>query len=321
VTVHHLAATPETTRIGVFDAAFPPVLTIQSGDTVVIECISGRPAVLPLPDSGYHIPKGLAAVLAARPDMPATHILTGPIAIAGAMPGDMLEVHIEAVSPAADWGYCNIRPLAGTLPHDFDTSEIFRINVDRARGLCRLPWGAELKLSPFLGIMAVAPRAAYGTIRSTEPRLHGGNMDNKELIAGSTLYLPVWEAGALFVAGDGHGLQGDGEVCVNALEMCLDARLRFRLHKAGAAGRPPLRRPYAETAQHIITMGFHPSLDGALKQALRDMIDYICARSRRTRAEAYMLCSLAVDFRVTQSVNGEKGIHGMLSKAIALDDC
>ena len=315
MTEHHLAATPETTRIGQFDAAFPPVLTVRSGDSVAVECVSGRADVLPAPGTGMTVPRALADILAAHRPLGPGHILTGPIAVEGAMPGDTLEVRIDAVEPGADWGYNLVRPLAGTLPEDFHEPTLMHVAVDRERRTCRLPWGTELALAPFFGVMGVAPPPAFGTIATKEPRLHGGNLDNKELTAGSTLFLPVWVEGACFSVGDGHGVQGDGEVCVTALEMCLNGRLTFVLHKR-AGPEPALRYPRAETPTHFISMGLHESMDQAMKAALREMIAFICARTSLSREQAYQFCSLAVDFRVTQSVNGEKGVHGMLHKGL-----
>lgn len=312
MTQHRLAATPETVRIGQFDATFPPVLTVKSGETVAVQCVSGRPGVLPGPESGLHVPEALRAIIAANPNPPAGHIVTGPIAIEGAEPGDTLEVRIDAIEPGADWGYNTIRPLAGTLPEDFHETVLMHIPVDKARGVCTLPWGTELPMAPFFGVMGVAPPPALGTIGSKEPRLHGGNLDNKELTAGSSLFLPVWVPGACFSVGDGHGVQGDGEVCVTALEMCLDGTFTFVLHKGAA----PLRYPRAETPTHFISMGMHEDMDQAMKTALREMIAFICARSNLSREQAYQFCSLAVDFHVTQSVNGEKGVHGMLKKGL-----
>ncbi len=309
---HRLQATPETVRIGQFDATFAPVLTIQSGDTVDIECVSGRPGVLPPPGSPLLVPDALHAIIAANPDPPPGHIVTGPIAIHGAEPGDTLEIRIDSIEPGANWGYNVIRPLAGTLPEDFHETVLMHIPVDRARRTCTLPWGTELALAPFFGVMGVAPPPALGTIGSKEPRLHGGNLDNKELTAGSSLFLPVWVPGACFSVGDGHGVQGDGEVCVTALEMCLDGRFTFILHK-GQAGTA-LKYPRAETPTHYISMGMHEDMDQAMKTALREMIAFICSRSNLSREQAYQFCSLAVDFHVTQSVNGEKGVHGMLKK-------
>jgi acetamidase/formamidase len=311
MTQHRLRANPETVRIGVFNAAFPPVMTIESGDTVEVQCVSGRESVMPPPDSPFTIPPELSAIVAANPGVQAGHIVTGPIAIAGAMPGDTLEVRIEQIVPGADWGYNVIRPLAGTLPEDFHETTLMHIPVDRGRGVCTLPWGTELTLAPFFGVMGVAPPPEFGTIASKEPRIHGGNLDNKEMTAGSTLFLPVWVPGANFSVGDGHGVQGDGEVCVTALEMCLTGTFTFILHSGQA-----LKMPRAETPTHYISMGLNEDLDQAMKQALREMIAFICSRSNLSREQAYSFCSLAVDFHVTQTVNGEKGVHGLLKKGL-----
>jgi acetamidase/formamidase len=311
---HRLPATPETVRWGMFDAAFPPVLTVNSGDTVVIECVSGGADVMPPPGSGMAIPPALAAIQAAVPRGPG-HIVTGPVAVAGAQPGDMLEVAIESIAFGADWGFCGFRPLAGTLPEEFPERFLTHIPIDRARRTCRLPYGVELPLAPFFGVMGVAPPPHYGTLSTVQPREHGGNLDNKELGEGATLFLPVWAPGALFSAGDGHGVQGDGEVCINALETCLTGTFRLTLHARNGPARL-LVHPRAETATHHVTMGMNEDLDLAMKQALREMIALICARSNLSRQQAYQFCSLAVDFRVTQTVNGEKGVHGMLRKGL-----
>lgn len=311
---HRLASTPDTVRFGMFDAAFDPVLTVNSGDSITFDCVSGGPEVMPPPGSPYAVPAALQAIHAANPARIGPHILTGPVAIAGAEPGDMLEVRIEAIAPNNDWGYCAVRPLAGTLPEDFPERYVSHIAVDAVRGVCKPAWGPELPLAPFFGTMGVAPPARYGRLSSREPREHGGNMDNKELGAGATLYLPVWVAGANFSVGDGHGRQGDGEVCVNALEMGLTGTFTFVLHKA--TGGAAFTWPRAETPTHHILMGFNEDLDLAMKQALRQTIDFITARSSLTRVQAYQFCSLAVDFRVTQTVNGEKGVHALLQKGL-----
>jgi acetamidase/formamidase len=311
MTTHTLRASPETVRIGVFNALFPPVMTIESGDRVEVQCVSGRESVMPPADAPFTIPPELSAIIAANPGSQAGHIVTGPIAVAGAMPGDTLEIRIEKIVPGADWGYNVIRPLAGTLPEDFHETTLMHIPVDPARGVCSLPWGTELALAPFFGVMGVAPPPEFGTIASKEPRIHGGNLDNKEMTAGSTLFLPVWVPGANFSVGDGHGVQGDGEVCVTALEMCLTGTFTFVLHKGMA-----LKMPRAETPTHFISMGLNEDLDQAMKQALREMIAFICGRTNLSREQAYSFCSLAVDFHVTQTVNGEKGVHGMLKKGL-----
>ena len=311
---HRLTSTPETVRFGIFDAAFPPVLTIDSGDSVRFECVSGGPEVMPSAESGFEIPPALAAIHAAGLERLGPHILTGPVAIRGAEAGDRLEVRVLSVEPAADWAYCAVRPLAGTLPDEFPERVISHIPVDRARRTCKPDWGPDLPLRPFFGTMGVAPPARYGRLSSREPREHGGNLDNKELTAGSTLLLPVWIEGALFSVGDGHGRQGDGEVCTNALEMGLTGELEFMLHTRGAGA--PFGWPRAETPTHHITMGLDEDLDVAMRDALRRMIDLICENTTLSRVHAYQFCSLAVDFRVTQTVNGEKGVHGMLEKGV-----
>jgi acetamidase/formamidase len=316
MTLHTLRAAPDTVRIGVFDAEFPAIMTIESGDTVQVQCVSGREEVMPPPGSDLIVPPELAAILAANPDSRAGHIVTGPIAIAGAMPGDMLEIRIEKIVAGANWGYNLIRPLAGTLPEDFHKTTLMHIPVDQERLICTLPWGTELQMAPFFGVMGVAPPPAFGRIASKEPRVHGGNLDNKEMTAGSTLFLPVWVPGANFSVGDGHGVQGDGEVCVTALEMCLTGTFTFILHRGDGPNRPLLRVPRAETADHFISMGLNEDLDQAMKQALREMIAFICTRSNLSREQAYSFCSLAVDFHVTQTVNGEKGVHGLLKKGL-----
>ena len=316
MTTYGVGATPQTIRWGMFSADYPPVLTINDGDTVVLECVSGAPDVMPAPSSNLRVPAALQAIHDAHPARLGPHILTGPVAIAGAEPGDMLEVHIDAIELGADWGFCGHRALAGTLPEDFPERFLSHITVDRQSNTCELPWGITLPLSPFFGVMGVAPKPSYGVISTKEPRDHGGNLDNKELGAGSTLFLPVWVAGANFSAGDGHGVQGDGEVCVNALEMCLTGTFTMKLHKGGGLRDPVLRYPRGETATHFISMGMNEDLDLAMKQALREMIAFICSRSNLSRDQAYQFCSLAGDFHVTQTVNGEKGVHGMLRKGL-----
>jgi acetamidase/formamidase len=183
--------------------------------------------------------------------------------------------------------------------------------IDRQRGVATLPWGTELKLAPFFGVMGTAPPPEYGLQSSIEPREYGGNMDLKELVAGTTLYLPVFVEGGRFSVGDGHGAQGDGEVCLTALETALTGTFRLILRKDLA-----FKLPRAETATHWITLGFDPDLDDAAKIALREMIQLVVAATGLAAEEAYMLCSVACDLRVTQLVDGNKGIHAMLAKSL-----
>jgi acetamidase/formamidase len=307
---HHLKASAETCHWGFFDAVRKPVLTIDSGDQVTVDSLSGGPELIPT--SGFHVPPELAEVHAgAERFAGGPHILTGPIAVKGAKPGQVLEVRILDVKLRQDWGYNAIRPLVGTLPDDFHETRVIHIPLDGKRGVGRLPWGLELPLAPFFGVMGVAPPKAWGRITSIVPRAHGGNLDNKELVAGTTLFLPVFVEGAMFSCGDGHGVQGDGEVCITAIETALEGTFELILRDDLA-----FRYPRAETPEHYITMGMDPDLDQCAVMALRDMIRLICERSNLSKEDAYTLCSLAADLRVTQTVNGSKGIHVMLKKSL-----
>jgi acetamidase/formamidase len=307
---HRVDAGPETVHWGFFDAALKPLITIESGDEVTVSTVSGPPEVMPTPDSGLTVPPALPAIHARVPPRLGPHIMTGPVAVRGAKAGQVLEVRIKSIKLHYDWGYNVIRPLAGALPDDFAKTRLIHIPLDGTRMIGRLPWGLELPLKPFFGVMVVAPPAAWGAVGSPPPRRNGGNLDNKELVAGTTLYLPIHVDGALFSVGDGHGVQGDGEVCITAIETGLIGT--FELHV-----REDLRLewPMAETPTELITMGFDPDLDDAAVIALRNMLDLICARTNLSREDAYTLCSLAADLRVTQVVNGSKGIHMVLSKA------
>jgi acetamidase/formamidase len=230
--------------------------------------------------------------------------------VADAEPGDVLEVRIVDVQLRQDWGYNAIRPLAGALPEDFHETRILHIPLDAEAMVAHLPWGVDLPLRPFFGVMGTAPPPGWGAVTSIIPRAFGGNLDNKELVPGTTLYLPVFNEGALFSAGDGHAVQGDGEVCVTAIETSLAGTFELVLRKD-----LDLAFPRAETASHYITMGMDPDLDDAAKQALRDMIRLIQERSNLTAEDAYTLCSLAADLRVTQIVNQHNGVHVMLAKS------
>lgn len=308
MTDHILAAGSETCHWGWFDAAEPPALTIESGDRVTIETVSGDEAALP--PAGFHVPPELHEIHAQSPRQTPGHILTGPVAVAGAEPGDVLAVEIEAVSLRQDWGWNVIRPLAGTLQDDFHETRRLNIPLDAERMTARLPWGLDLPLRPFFGVMGVAPPPAWGRIGSIVPRANGGNIDNKELIAGATLLLPVFVPGALFSCGDGHGAQGDGEVCVTAIETALTGTFRLTVRKDLA-----LAAPRAETPTHLITMGLDPDLDRCAETALRDMIRLLGEAAGLSAEDAYTLCSLAADLRITQTVNGSKGVHCMIEKA------
>lgn len=308
---HLVKASPETCAWGYFDASLAPVLEVASGETVTIETVSGGPDHIPPEDGGFYIPPELFDIHQRSERMLPGHILTGPVAVKGAKPGHVLQVDILDVQLRQDWGWNLIRPLAGTLPDDFQNGRTEIIPLDREAMLGRLSWGLDLPLKPFFGVMGVAPPPNWGRISTIQPRVHGGNIDNKELVAGTTLYLPVHAEGALFSCGDGHGVQGDGEVCVTAIETALEGTFRLTLRDDMT-----LDLPRAETPTHLITMGMHESLDRCAETALRDMIALITDRTGLSREDAYMLCSLAGDLRVTQTVNGNKGVHMMMETAL-----
>ena len=306
--IPRIDAGPDTVHWGFFDAKLLPILTIDSGDRVTISSVSGTPELLPPPP--FRIPPALPAIHAANgPQRFFGHMCTGPVAVRRAKAGQTLQVDIEAIDLHYDWGYNVVRPLAGALPDDFADQRTIHIALDKARMMGRLPWGQEIPLRPFFGVMAVAPPAAWGTITTLPPRRNGGNLDNKELVAGTTLYLPIFTDGALFSVGDGHGAQGDGEVCVTAIETGLVGTFRLTVRDD-----MQLEWPLAETPTHMITMAFDPDLDDGVVIALRQMIDLVCARAGLDRYQAYALLSLAADLRITQVVNGNKGIHVMLDK-------
>jgi acetamidase/formamidase len=309
---HRLSVTDETVHWGYFDAKLPPVLRIQSGDRVTIETISGTPQILSGADASFQILPDYELVFARHQRGLGPHILTGPIYIEGAEPGDTLEVEILDVQLRQNWGFNLILPLNGALPEDFrETSRVLYLPVNRAMLTAQMPWGSNLPLAPFFGVLANAPPRAYGAVTSLIPREFGGNLDNKELRPGATLFLPVFNEGALFSVGDGHAVQGDGEVCTTALETALQGTFKLTVRKD-----IHLRLPRAETPSHHVTMAFDVDLDNAAKDALRDMLRLLGDKAGLSREDAYTLVSLAGDVRVTQLVNGNKGIHVMIPKSV-----
>ncbi len=305
---HRLASTPETVCWGYWDAAASPVLRIQPGDIVTIDTVSGGPETVP---PGRAPMADLAAIHArAEPDL-GPHILTGPIHVTGAARGDALAVRILDLRVRQDWGWMLHLPDWGALPERFPERRVIDVPLDLASMTARPHWGGAVPLAPFLGNFGVAPAPDVGRVTSVAPREFGGNMDNKALTVGATVYFPVFVDGALFSAGDGHAAQGDGEVCVTAVEAPLEATLAFELIKGWS-----LAAPRAETDSHLISMGMHEDLDEAARLALGDMIDWLVASFGMAEADAYSLCSIAGDLRVTQVVDVNKGVHCMLPKAV-----
>jgi len=307
---HFLPADVGTVHRGTFDAAIAPVLTIESGDTVEITSLSGDPADLPPAQSGFTVSAEHRRVLERVPTGLGPHFMTGPIAVKGAVPGDELVIDVLAMELACDWGWNRTRAGKGTLPDEFPDERRMHIGIDRQRRIVKMPWGLELAAVPFFGVIGVAPPAADGPLTSVIPRAWGGNIDCRHLGAGARLHLPVFNDGALLSAGDGHALQGDGEVCLTAVETGLRGTLRVTLAKqTGIAG------PWAETPTHIIALAFDPDLDVAAQSAVRAMVRLIQRLGGLPAPDAYTLCSIAADVHVTQLVNVHKGAHVMLAKS------
>ncbi len=312
-----LMPSPQTVNIGNFNAANRPVLRINSGDIVTIEASTQiEPEAVDasgvVPPSA--VPQYVRDIYRTVKDRgPGPHILTGPVFVSGAMPGDVLEVRILQIELATDYGYNRQRPYTGALPDDFTAFWQRIIPIDRRNRTATVAPGVVVPLThPFFGTMGVAPPEVMGRISSGPPGVHAGNMDNKELGAGSILYLPVHVPGALFSVGDGHGAQGDGEVDLSAIETNLRGRFQFVVRKD-----MKLVWPRAETPTHWIVMGLNPNLDEAMKIAVRETISFLTQRfPKLTREEAYEIASVAVDYHVTQVVDGTVGVHGMIPKAI-----
>jgi acetamidase/formamidase len=311
--IHELKASPATVHRGFFDATLKPVLTIDSGDIVRLETASGNPRFfesIGVPKD--KIPAELYAVFEGVEDVNrGDHTLNGPIAVRGAQPGDTLEIRIRSVDVRLPIAGQSFVPNRGLLPEDFPYEKARALWIDLDRKTIEYAPGVHVPVKPFWGVMGVAPPLSMGRVPSGPPNIFGGNLDNRDLGTGSTLFLPVHVPGALLSFGDGHAAQGHGEVCLSAVETSLRGEVQIVLHK----GRR-LRWPRAETATHYITMGLAADLDDATKIATREMLDLLVETKGLSREDAYMLASAAMDLIVTQVVDGTKGIHAMMPKAI-----
>ncbi len=303
MTVHHVDVSPETVR-GRFNRDLPPVLTIDPGDTVVYQTLDAS--------WGYLGERAFGRPQQIKPnrEIDTGHALTGPVAVGGAEPGDILEVHIGTLTPGR-WGWT----WAGPQKHrarDYlgltDEADIaWNIDLDRGVATDSAGRGIQISLHPFMGVMGNCP-AEHGDLPTAPPRRVGGNLDCKELVSGSTLWLPVEIEGALFSVGDGHGAQGDGEAGSTGIECPMErVELTLRLRKDMT-----LEAPRAETPAGTLTLGFGSDLDDAAREALSGMLDYMTERYPLTRAEAGVIASLAVDLHITQVVNGTVGVHALL---------
>lgn len=311
---YQLKATPKTIAWGYYDASAPPVLKIKSGESVEFQTlITSSPTRLEgagvAPDQVEQNLRDIYKEVTNKG--PGGHILNGPVYVEGAEPGDTLEVRIQKIDLAIPYAYNGFSPGRGFLPEDFPYARMRIIPLDRERMIAKFAPNIEIPLHPFFGSMGVAPPEVSGRISSAPPWIHGGNMDNKELVAGTTVFYPVHARGALFFIGDGHAGQGNGEVDITAMETSLVGTLQFIVHKD-----MKIKWPRAETPTHYISMGFHEDLNEATKLAVREMIDFLVNEKHLSRDDAYMLTSVAGDVDITELVDGNKGVHVMLPKNI-----
>jgi len=311
---YKLKVTPETLAWGYYWAGAKPVLSVQSGDTVEIQTVSGNPATL----EAAGLPAGqiqpelrrLYAEVPAESKGPGGHLLTGPIAIAGAQPGDVLEVRIREIRLDVPYAY-NSAGRNGFLADVFPQGRTKIIPLDRKRMIGQFAPGIDVPLKPFFGSMGIAPPESAGRVNSAPPGMHAGNLDNKELVAGTTLYIPVHAPGALFEVGDGHAGQGNGEVDITAMETSLTGVFQFIVHHD-----KHLKWPRAETPTHYITMGLDPDLTQAARLCALETIDFLVDEKHLSRDDAYALTSVAINLEITQLVDGTKGVHAMIPKSL-----
>ena len=314
--VHVVPSTKETVQLGVYDTNLPPILTIDSGD------------VISFPDTWSHflnemqpgVPVETLARLRVSNPGKGPHSIIGPIAVNKAEPGDVLEIRHQRIRPY-EWGAVFSNPGSlgtGLLPEDYAQGQIKYVDLDLSAMTSKFMPNITVPLKPFQGTLGVAPPDGFfpplrpGVTSSVPPGPHGGNLDLSELSEGSTLYVPVWKPGALIYTGDSHAVQGDGEICLTALETRMkELRIQVILHK-----QKNLAWPAAETDSHWIIIGLDKDLNVAMAMAARNAIKFLAARAKISELDAYALCSVAVSFRVTQVVDIVRGVHALIPKTI-----
>jgi acetamidase/formamidase len=312
-----LMPTPKTVAWGWYDAAGTPVLRVASGDEVTVRALSTcNPQGLVRAGLDSSRVEQLAKdIYAARSSMktgPGGHILTGPIYVEGADSGDVLEVRFKTIRPAITYACNSFSNRSGFLPEDFPGPGHTKIiELDTVKNVGHFANGITIPLHPFFGSVGVAPPASMGRLNSAPPGIHAGNLDNKELVAGTTLYIPVWTKGALLEIGDGHAGQGNGEVDITAMETSLISRMQLVVRKD-----MHLTWPRGETPTHYIAMGTDSALVKATKTAVRQAIELLVQVKGMTREDAYQLISVSSDVDITQLVDGTVGVHVMIPKAI-----
>ncbi len=317
-----LRSTPETVLWGYIAANLAPALTIKPGQIVQIEALSHQGLTTNQDPERFFASFGIRAqeVLqdaktvyaeVKRPKGASVHILTGPIYIDGAEAGDTLEIRVLDIKFRVPYGVNNTGPGKGVLPKLLKEPSAKLIRLDLERRVALFSNDIEIPLNPFMGIMAVSPPTSLGMVSSTPPGAWGGNIDLKFTGIGSTLYLPVFNKGAQFFTGDGHAVQGDGEVDGGAIEISLLPTLQFLLHKGKT-----IKQPRVETASDYLTTGLNVDLNEATRIALQEAVDFLQAEKGMTAADAYALSSLAVDLGIGEAVDIVNLVYAKIPKNI-----
>lgn len=316
-----LRSFPENMVWGYFGADVPPKIKIKEKEVIEIHTVSTSGIPREDPESFFvdnQIPfdehaKEIIEIIKKVPPEPTGirgHMLTGPVYVEGAMPGDTLEIRIHDIQLRSDYGVNHVRPGREDLPDVIKESKSFVYKYNKDRSKAELVPGVEIQLKPFMGVMALSPPVEMGRVSSIPPGFYGGNFDLKHLTKGTTLFLPVSVEGGLFTTGDAHGAQGNGEVSGTAIETSMILTAEFIIHKK------EIKMPTAETPEHFIVFGLNPDLDEAMKQALSEAIRFIHEDLGYTYEEALSISSTAVDFEITQVVDRTEGVHGMIPKSI-----
>lgn len=319
-----IPSTPATVVRGIIPANVPPIMRVQQGQLVTIDTLShqgintGDDPIAFFAKGGIKSDDVLKDAVdvygrVKQPPGMGAHVLTGPVYVEGAEPGDLLEVRVIDVKFRVPYGVNATNKGSGVLP-ELLTEPVFKIiRLDLERNVALFTPEIEVPLAPFMGIMAVAPPADMATVSSRPPGAFGGNLDLKQLTRGATLYLPVFNPGALFFTGDAHAAQGDGEVNGTAIETSLTPTFQFIVHKGKGKN---LTWPRAETATHYISMGVDKDLNLAMKAATQEAVNLLMQEKGLSARDAYQLASIAVDFRVAEAVNLNQVVYGMIPKNV-----
>lgn len=307
----HIACNPDTVCWGYLDGSAADIAEVQCGQPVRIDTVSGGESRLPVDRRRFHVlPEHLEIIKRHSPNF-GPHILTGPVRIAGARPGQLLRVRIDSIELRQNWGWNEIVAGGGALPEWEDVAETLTLPIDLGARTVSLPWQVESACAPFFGILAVKPRVADGMLTSVVPSYFGGNMDVRQLRPGAEVFFPIHCVGAGFFAGDGHALQGDGEIVGTAVETALTGVFTFGLQE----NRPASPLPFALLPDRLLTLGFHTSLEQAADIAMHQAIRILTTDWHLDARQAYRHCSQLGHLTIAQLVNVNKTVCFCISTA------